>query len=103
MAEIPGVTVNIGQPISHRIDHLQSGVRAQIAVKLFGDDLATLRSKAEEIRNTISTVEGATDVSVERQVLIPQIRFNVDRVRAAQYGLQPGEVTNTLEIGRAHV
>ncbi|MCC7307421.1 MAG: efflux RND transporter permease subunit, partial [Acidobacteria bacterium] len=70
---------------------------AQIAVKLFGDDLATLRSKAEEIRNTIQTVEGATDVSVERQVLIPQVRFNVDRVKAAQYGLQPGEVTQTLE------
>lgn len=97
LAVVPGVTTNVGQPISHRLDHLQSGVRAQIAVKLFGDDLATLRSKAEEISNTIQTVEGATDVSVEKQVLIPQIRFNVDRVRAAQYGLQPGEVTSTLE------
>ena len=87
----------MGQPISHRLDHLQSGVRAQIAVKLFGDDLATLRSKAEEIQNTIQTVEGATDVSVERQVLIPQVRFNVDRIKAAQFGLQPGEVTRTLE------
>ena len=97
LAVIPGVSTNVGQPISHRLDHLQSGVRAQIAVKLFGDDLATLRSKAEEIRNTIQTVEGATDVSVERQVLIPQVRFNVDRIKAAQYGLQPGEVTRTLE------
>ncbi len=97
LAIVPGVTTNVGQPISHRLDHLQSGVRAQIAVKLFGDDLATLRSKAEEIRNTIQTVEGATDVSVERQVLIPQIRFNVDRASAAQYGLQPGEVARTLE------
>lgn len=97
LAVVPGVTTNVGQPISHRLDHLQSGVRAQIAVKLFGDDLATLRSKAEEIRNTIQTVEGATDVSVERQVLIPQVRFNVDRVKAAQYGLRPGEVTQTLE------
>jgi len=97
LAIVPGVTTNVGQPISHRLDHLQSGVRAQIAVKLFGDDLATLRSKAEEIRNAINTVEGAIDVSVERQVLIPQIRFNVDRASAAQYGLQPGEVTNTLE------
>ncbi len=97
LAVVPGVTTNVGQPISHRLDHLQSGVRAQIAIKLFGDDLATLRSKAEEIRNTIQTVEGATDVSIERQVLIPQIRFNVDRSKAAQYGLQPGEVTRTLE------
>jgi Cu/Ag efflux pump CusA len=97
LSVVPGVTTNVGQPISHRLDHLQSGVRAQIAIKLFGDDLTTLRSKAEEIRNTIQTVEGATDVSIERQVLIPQVRFNVDRAKAAQYGLQPGEVTQTLE------
>ena len=97
LSVVPGVTTNVGQPISHRLDHLQSGVRAQIAVKLFGDDLQILRSKAEEIRNAINTVEGTTDVSIERQVLIPQIRFNVDRAKAAQYGLQPGEITRTLE------
>lgn len=97
LALIPGITSNVGQPISHRIDHLQSGVRAQIAVKLFGDDLQTLRSKAEEIRNVMEAVPGATDVLIEKQVLIPQIRFNVDRARAAQYGLKPGEVSETLE------
>lgn len=97
LAVIPGVTVNVGQPISHRIDHLQSGVRAQIAVKLFGDDLGTLRAKAEELRNVMSTVAGATDVQIEKQVLIPQIRFNVNRTAAAQYGLQPGEIVETLE------
>ncbi len=97
LAVVPGVSVNVGQPISHRLDHLQSGVRAQIAVKLFGDDLAVLRSKAEEIRNVMATVEGSADVQIEKQVLIPQIRFNVDRARAAQYGLQPGEITDTLE------
>lgn len=97
MAEIPGVSVNVGQPISHRIDHLQSGVTAQIAVKLFGDDLQTLRSKAEEIRNVMAGVQGATDVYIEKQVLIPQIRFNIDRTKAAQYGLSAGEITETLE------
>jgi len=97
LAVVPGVSVNVGQPISHRLDHLQSGVRAQIAVKLFGDDLGVLRSKAEEIRNVMQTVEGATDVLIEKQVLIPQIRFNVDRAKAAQYGLSPGEITETLE------
>ncbi len=97
LAVIPGVNLNVGQPISHRLDHLQSGVRAQIAVKLFGDDLATLRSKAEELRNVMAGVEGATDVQIERQVLIPQVRFNVDRAKAAQYGLSPGEITDTLE------
>lgn len=97
LAVIPGVTINVGQPISHRIDHLQSGVRAQIAIKLFGDDLTVLRSKAEEIRNVVAGVEGATDVSIEKQVLIPQLRFNVDRAKAAQYGVTAGEVTETLE------
>jgi Cu/Ag efflux pump CusA len=97
LAVVPGVSVNVGQPISHRLDHLQSGVRAQIPIKLFGDDLQVLRSKAEEIRNVMQTVEGATDVQIEKQVLIPQIRFNIDRARAAQYGLSPGEITETLE------
>ncbi len=97
LALIPGVSTNVGQPISHRIDHLQSGVRAQIAVKLFGDDLQILRSKAEEIRNVMEGVPGATDVLIEKQVLIPQIRFNVDRDGAAQYGLKPGEMSETLE------
>nr|MBA3442835.1 efflux RND transporter permease subunit [Pyrinomonadaceae bacterium] len=97
LAVIPGASVNVGQPISHRIDHLQSGIRAQIAVKLFGDDLGTLRAKAEDIRNVMTTVEGATDVQIEKQVLIPQVRFNVSRTRAAQYGLQPGEIAETLE------
>ena len=97
LAVVPGVSVNVGQPISHRLDHLQSGVRAQIAVKLFGDDLSVLRSKAEELRNVMQTVEGATDVQIEKQVLIPQVRFNIDRARAAQYGLSPGEITETLE------
>ncbi len=97
LALIPGVTTNVGQPISHRIDHLQSGVRAQIAVKLFGDNLQTLRSKAEEIRNVMEGVPGATDVSIEKQVLIPQIQFQVNRSSAAQYGLKPGEISETLE------
>ncbi len=97
LAVIQGVNVNVGQPISHRLDHLQSGVRSQIAVKLFGEDLSVLRGKAEEIRNVMNTVEGAADVQIERQVLIPQVRFNVDREKAARYGLQPGEITETLE------
>ena len=97
LAVIPGVSLNVGQPISHRIDHLQSGVTAQIAVKLFGDDLGVLRSKAEEISNVMKSVDGSTDVLIEKQVLIPQIRFNVDRVKAAQYGLSAGQITETLE------
>lgn len=95
---ISGVVINVGQPISHRIDHLLSGIRAQIAVKLFGDDLATLRAKAEEIRKVVANVSGTTDVQVEKQVLIPQVRFTINRTEAARYGLQPGEIADTLEI-----
>lgn len=95
---VSGVSINIGQPISHRIDHLLSGIRAQIAIKLFGDDLPTLRAKAEEIRQVVANVQGATDVQVEKQVLIPQVRFNVNRSEAARYGLQPGEVADVLEM-----
>ncbi len=97
LSQIPGVAIEVGQPISHRIDHMMSGVRAQIAVKLFGEDLEMLRSKAEEIQNVMKTVEGATDVQIERQTFVPQVRFNIKRDQSAQYGLIPGEVAETLE------
>lgn len=94
---VPGVVVNIGQPISHRIDHLMSGIRAQIAIKIFGDNLDLLRAKAEEVRKVVASVEGATDVQVEKQTLIGQLRFEVNREEAARYGLRPGEIADTLE------
>lgn len=97
IATIPGVVVNIGQPISHRIDHLLSGIRAQIAVKLFGPDLTTLREKAEGIRAVMSEVPGVVDLFVEQQVLIPQTRIEIDRKAARQYGLRVGEVAEVLQ------
>ncbi len=97
LKQLPGVVANIGQPISHRIDHLLSGVRAQIAVKLFGPDLATLRQKAEEIRAVVSEVPGVVDLFVEQQVLIPQTRIEIDRSKAQQFGLRVGEIADVLE------
>lgn len=93
----PGLVINVGQPISHRLDHLLSGVRAQIAVKLFGNDANTLRTKSEEIRRAMASVDGAVDVSVEKQTLIPQIPIRIDRARASQYGLAPGYIAEYLE------
>ncbi len=96
LAVIPG-SVAIGQPISHRLDHLLSGVRAQVAIKIFGDDIDTLRGLAEDLRSRLSTVDGLVDLSVEKQVLIPQVKVRVDYRKAAQYGLAPGEVLTALE------
>jgi CzcA family heavy metal efflux pump len=98
---LPGVVVNIGQPISHRLDHLLSGVRAQIAVKIFGDDLDALRAKAEEVRAVMSTVRGVTDLQVEKQVLIPQLGIRVRRDEARNHGVQPGALVEQLESALA--
>jgi len=97
LAILPGIAVNIGQPISHRLEHMQSGVRAQIAVKLFGPDLPVLRERAAELESVMKTVPGMVDVSVERQTLVPEVVVEVDRRRASTYGLQVAEVNRVLE------
>jgi CzcA family heavy metal efflux pump len=97
LAGIPGVVVSVGQPISHRLDHLLSGVRAQIAVKIFGQDLEGLRKAASEVENTMREVQGIVDLQTEKQVLMPQVRIEPDRERARSYGVQVGELNEMLE------
>ena len=94
---LPAAAVNVGQPISHRLEHMQSGVRAQIAVKLFGPDLDVLREKAGELESIMKTVPGMVDVFVEKQSLVPEVAIAVDRQRAAAYGLQAAEINTVLE------
>ena len=97
LSTLPAQTT-IGQPISHRLDHLLSGVRAQIAVKIFGDDTDTLRGLAEEMRGQLASVPGLVDLTVEKQVLIPQITVRLDHRKAAQVGLAPGEAIRVLQV-----
>ena len=98
MAQIPGVVSEVGQPISHRIDHLLSGTRAQIAIKLFGPDLVTLRNKAEEIRKAMEPIPGVVDLIVEPQTGVPQVQINVNRQAAAAVGVRAGHLAETVDV-----
>lgn len=95
---LKGVSVNVGQPISHRLDHLLSGVRAQVAIKLFGNDLTDLRVNAGEIAEVIKSVHGVVDVQIEKQVMVPELLIKVNRDALMRYGLQAGKVANDLQV-----
>ncbi|MFM2166503.1 MAG: hypothetical protein RIS79_874, partial [Verrucomicrobiota bacterium] len=96
LGKMPGTFLNIGQPIGHRLSHMLSGVSAKIAVKVFGPDLAVLREKGEQIRDIAKTIPGLTDVILEAQVPIPQIKIEVNRERAVAYGVQPGSLNEQV-------
>lgn len=95
LAALPGV-IAVGQPISHRLDHLLSGVRAPLAVKLFGEELPALRRLGEEVRRRLLAVPGLADVQLEAQELVPQLDIRVDPRRAGAYGLAPPAVQRRL-------
>lgn len=97
---LPGSNVTIGQPISHRIDHMLSGTRAAIAVKIFGDDLATLRQLAGQVQREMSQVGGVVDLATEAQTDIPTLTVRVDPAAAARQGLESGTVAAALETAR---
>jgi CzcA family heavy metal efflux pump len=92
------VYVNLGQPIGHRLDHLLSGVRAQIAIKIFGPDLSELRRLGGEVYTLLEAIPGVVDLQVEPLVLIPQLKIAVDREEAGKVGIKAGALTENLEI-----
>jgi HME family heavy-metal exporter len=96
LANLPA-SIEVGQPISHRIDHMLSGVRSQIAIKIFGEDLDVLRGQADALRSRLAGIEGVADLQIEKQVLAPQIKVRVDYAAAAQYGLSGAQVLTTLQ------
>ncbi len=89
--------IEVGQPISHRIDHMLSGVRSQIAIKIYGEDLDALRGQADALRAKLATIQGIADLQIEKQVLAPQIKVRVDYAAAAQYGVPAPQILATLQ------
>jgi CzcA family heavy metal efflux pump len=98
---LPGTNVSIGQPISHRIDHMLSGTRANIAVKIVGDDLVTLRRLGARVRDAMAGVEGVADLTLEQQMEVPLIRFVLNRAAIARHGLRVRDVADAIETSFA--
>ncbi|MBI1213479.1 MAG: CusA/CzcA family heavy metal efflux RND transporter [Alphaproteobacteria bacterium] len=96
--QIPGAVFNVGQFIAHRMDEVQSGVRAQVAIKLFGTDLGQLYRIGQQIQRIIGKISGAVDVNLEQQIKVPQVSISVDRERAARYGIGAGDVLRDVQM-----
>ena len=97
LKEVPGIVSSTEQPLAHLISHMVSGVKAQVGIKLYGDDLNTLRSSAKAIQAAMESVEGVTDAQVEQQSEIPQLQIRVNGEQLKQYGLQREDVTEFIE------
>ena len=101
LSAVPGTQITIGQPIGHRIDHMLSGTRASIAIKLFGQDLYQLRDLAEQIRAVAAEVPGTVDLAVEQQADVPQIRIAMNRAAMARYGVTPDYLAEMIDVAFA--
>ena len=97
LADIPGIVTAVEQPLAHLISHMLSGVKAQVAIKLYGDDLDVLRREAEKMQAAIADVHGVRDLQVEQQVNIPQLRIEADGYKLEQFGLRRLDVNEFVE------
>ena len=98
LAGVPGVVITIGQPLGHRIDHMLSGTRANIAIKLFGTDLSQMFMIGNQIKSSIEGIDGLVDVAVEQQVETPQIQVRANRTALAKYGITVDDFNKFIEM-----
>ncbi len=97
LADIPGIVTSVEQPLAHLISHMLSGVKAQVGIKLYGDNLDILRAKAKEIKQAIANVEGVTDLQVEPQIDIPQLRIEINGEKLKTFGLTREDINEFVE------
>ena len=97
LAQVPGIAFGLSQPIAMRVDELVSGVRSQVAVKLFGDDLNTLRTKADQIARVLRQVRGLSDLRVEQVSGLYYLKIDIDRAKIARHGINVAEITEVIE------
>jgi CzcA family heavy metal efflux pump len=98
LSQIPGIAFTVGQPLGHRIDHMLSGTRANIAIKLFGTDLNRMFSIGNEIKNSIADIDGLVDVNVEQQIEVPQLQVRANRNMLGQYGISIERFNEFIDI-----
>lgn len=101
LSGVVGANITIGQPIGHRIDHMLSGTRANIAIKIFGTDLNTLFTLSNEVKRSIEGTEGLVDLSVEQQIEIPQVQIKARREMLTRYGITVGEFADFIDAAFA--
>ena len=101
LSVIPGVNIEIGQPISHRIDAMLSGTQARIAIKLFGDDLNRMFMLGNQIKKNISAIDGVVDLNVEQQIERPQLKITPRREMLARYGVSLSEFAEFIDVALA--
>lgn len=98
LGNIPGIAFTVGQPLGHRIDHMLSGTRANIAIKLFGTDLNKMYSIGNQIKASIIDIDGLVDVNVDQQIEVPQIQIRANRDMLAHYGITLGEFNEFIDL-----
>ncbi len=99
LAIFPGILTNFSQVIQDNVEEAISGVKGEIAIKIFGSDLKTLQDRADQITHILASIQGATDVAAEQQAGLAQVMIDIDRVKVSRYGINIADVEKVIEIG----